>query len=183
MSGRWRMFMADPSANAAMARGDLKAAHDSFLQIAESGQVEYFYRCARCVLWEGEVAAASKLLERYNTSGGFGRIVEARRITIEAGVAALQGRTAEARGLYREALGIWRTSHCVWDEALTGLDMAELLGPAEREVAEVVASTRAILERLGARPYLARLDAAISAPHSTLRPAPVAQREEIAVPD
>jgi hypothetical protein len=38
--------------------------------------------------------------------------------------------------------------------------MAQLLDPAEPEVAEAIKTTRAILERLRAKPYLERLDAA-----------------------
>jgi len=59
----------------------------------------------------------------------------------------------------------------VWDEALTGIDMATLLDTAEPEVAAAIKSTRVILERLGARPYLERLDAAASrAPARAARP-------------
>jgi len=46
---------------------------------------------------------------------------------------------------------------------LTGLEMGTLLDPAEPEVAAAVDSTRAIFERLGARPYLDRLDVAVAA--------------------
>ena len=65
--------------------------------------------------------------------------------------------------LYREALRNWRASRSVWDEALTGIDMALLLDPADPEVAAVITSTRAILERLHARPYLERLASAVAA--------------------
>jgi len=68
----------------------------------------------------------------------------------------------EAMALYREALAGWRETNAGWDEVLTGLDMAELLDPADPEVAGVLASTRQILEGLGAKPYLARLDAAMA---------------------
>jgi len=67
----------------------------------------------------------------------------------------------EAMALYREALAGWRETNAGWDEVLTGLDMAELLDPADPEVAGVLASTRQILERLGAKPYIARFDAAM----------------------
>jgi class 3 adenylate cyclase len=52
-----------------------------------------------------------------------------------------------------------------FDEALAGLDLAILLAPTEREMPEapaVTESTRAILTRLGARPLLARLEAALA---------------------
>jgi hypothetical protein len=43
---------------------------------------------------------------------------------------------------------------------MTGVDMAELLDPAEPEVAAAINASRAIFERLGAKPYLERLEAA-----------------------
>jgi hypothetical protein len=53
--------------------------------------------------------------------------------------------------------------------------MALLLDPAEREVAEVAAATRQILERLRARPYLERLEAA-SSQTAPRKPADVPKR-------
>jgi len=50
----------------------------------------------------------------------------------------------------------------VWDEALAGVTAAEVLDATDPAVGEIVASTRAILERLRAKPYLERLDAAIA---------------------
>jgi len=91
------------------------------------------------------------------------RIPEARRETLAAGIAAAEGRTADAMALYREALRNWRASRSGWDEALTGIDMAMLLDPADPEVAAVITSTRSILERLHARPYLERLASAVAA--------------------
>jgi hypothetical protein len=48
-----------------------------------------------------------------------------------------------------------------WDEALTAIDMATLLGTGDPEVAAMVAAGREILVRLEAAPYLDRLDAAV----------------------
>jgi hypothetical protein len=60
-------------------------------------------------------------------------------------------------------------------EALTGLDMAILLEPSEAEVRAAAESARAILIRLGAKPFVERLDAAMgrstSAEPSTSRAA------------
>ena len=61
-------------------------------------------------------------------------------------------------GIQHQSIDPWRETNAVWDEVMTGFDMAELLDPAEPEVASVLASTRQILERLRAVPYLARLD-------------------------
>jgi hypothetical protein len=64
--------------------------------------------------------------------------------------------------MYREALRSWRDLGLVWDEARTGIDMAILLDPADPEVRDAAANAHAILQRLGARPYLERLDAALA---------------------
>ncbi len=56
----------------------------------------------------------------------------------------------------------FRSGKSVWDEALIGIDMALLLDPSEAEVAAAIAESREILERLRAKPYLERLDAAVA---------------------
>lgn len=163
MSGAWHSFVADPEANYALARGDLGRAHDSFVEIAESEPtfgIEYRYRAASVALWQEDAVEARRMLESFATAGGFGPIAEGRRHVIEAGIVALEGRPAEALPLYREGLRKFQIAKAVWDEVLTGLTMAQLLDPAEPEIAAVIASTREILERLRAKPFLERLDAA-----------------------
>ena len=165
MSGKWELFVADPKANAALANGDYAAARDQFHAVAEGDPgygIEYFYRAARGSLLAHDVSDAKALTRELEETGAFGPVAEARLATMRAGIAALEGRTKEAQALYREALAGWRATHSVWDEALTGIDMALLLDAAEPEVVEVAASTREILERLRARPYLERLEAALS---------------------
>ncbi|MEX2546994.1 MAG: adenylate/guanylate cyclase domain-containing protein [Chloroflexota bacterium] len=183
MSGPWHVFVADPEGNAAMVSGDLKKARDAFVEIgeADAGQApEYFYRAARAALWDRKAKDAAQLLARFEENAAYGPIADARRATLQAGTAALDGRVAEALALYRDALRDWRITHAVWDEALTGIDMAMLLDPADPEVAAVVTSTRAILERLGAKPYLDRLDAAVGS-RPDIPPARAPAREGIAV--
>lgn len=99
-----------------------------------------------------------------DATGVHGRVVELRRRTIQAGIAALDGRAAEALTLYRDVGRGWRDLGKVWDEVLTAIDMATLLDPAEPDVRAAADSARAILMRLGARPYIERLDAALAAP-------------------
>ena len=81
---------------------------------------------------------------------------------MRAGVAALDGRSDEALALYREALRDWRDLGLAWDEALCGLDMALLLDPADPEVRAAADASRGILVRLGAAPFVARLDRALA---------------------
>ena len=165
MSGQSHLFVADPEANAAMARGDLRQARDQYVAIfdADPGQPEYAYRAARAALWGRDTADAAALLARAEAAGAWGPVQDARLSTIRGGIAALDGRAVEALAHYRAALRDWRSSHSVLDEALTGVDMAQLLDPAEPEVAAAIRSSREILERLGAKPYLDRLEAAAAA--------------------
>ena len=88
--------------------------------------------------------------------------MEANRTTIRAGLAALDGRPREALALYREALRTWRELGAAWDEALCTIDIATLLDPAEPDVQAAAEGGRAILERLGAKPFLDRLEAAMA---------------------
>jgi tetratricopeptide (TPR) repeat protein len=163
MSGHWHIYVADPSASRALARGDAKEALKNYLEIAEDDENashEYFYRAARAAAWLGDVQKVRDCSERVEAIGGYGPILIGRHQSMQANIAALEGRPAEALALYRETLNNFRTAKAVYDEAMVGLDMAKLLDPSEPEVAAVVESTRAILERLGAKPYLEQLEEA-----------------------
>ncbi|HEY7025065.1 MAG TPA: hypothetical protein VH371_08910, partial [Candidatus Limnocylindrales bacterium] len=169
--------ISDVAGNEALATGQYSKARDEFLLItAEPAYAqEYVYRAAHPALWLHDLDDAKALLARLEENAGSGPAAVARRKTIQAGVAALEGRTADAKALYAEALRGWRATNGVWDEALTGLDVAELLDPEDPEVGDVISSTRKILERLGAKPHLARLDR-LSAPQDhrpdKMEPAP-----------
>jgi tetratricopeptide (TPR) repeat protein len=118
-------------------------------------------RAARAALWSGDPAGAQEDLAAIEASGIHGPSVEAERRTIRAGLAALEGRSIEAMAHYREALRMWRDLGLAWDEALCGLDMALLLSGESSDVRPVAEATREILVRLGAAPFIARLDAAL----------------------
>ena len=155
----------DTKANAALAEGrldDARAAWRHMANLVAGGAPEGLYRAARPALWDGYVAGARTDLAALDATGVHGRVVEVRRMTIRAGLAALEGRSADAVALYREALRSWRDLGQTWDEALTGIDMATLLDPSEPEVRAAAESAREILVRLGAKPYLQRLDAAMA---------------------
>jgi len=133
---------------------------------------------ARAALWAGDVAAARADLAALDASGIHGPAIEADRRTIRAGLAALEGPTADALPLYREALRSWRDLGLAWDEALCGLDMALLLDPADQEVRAAAAAAREILVRLEAAPFIVRLDAATASQQSGsgLMRSPIAER-------
>jgi hypothetical protein len=116
----------------------------------------------RAALWAGDAVGAAEVLARLDASTLKGQAVTLDRATLRAGLAALEGRRADAVAGYREVLRGWRQLGLAFDEALATLDLAIVLAPTEREMAEApaaIATARETLTRLGAKPLLARLDA------------------------
>jgi hypothetical protein len=154
----------DPLATAALAAGRLSEASDGWRRMASTvasiGPAAH-YQAARPMLWAGDAEAARTDLAAIDATGVHGRVVEIRRSTVRAGIAALEGETVEAMALYRDALRGWRDTNMVWDEALTAIDMATLLDPTDPEVRAAADAARTTLVRLGAAPFVARLDAAL----------------------
>jgi tetratricopeptide (TPR) repeat protein len=168
----------DAIGNAAMAGGRLRDARTAWQHLADQDAInapEFTYRAARPALWEGDVEAARTDLAALDATGVHGSVVELRRTTLRAGIAALEGRPADALAQYREALRGWHDLGLAWDGALTGIDMAMLLGPSVPEVAAAAETTRAMLSRVGAWPFVERLDAAMAGtPAAPSSPAGVA---------
>lgn len=159
----------DLAAFVAFAAGRLDDARTAWLRAAELWASSWagslatsLPRAARAALWAGDGAAARDDLAALAASGVHGPAIEADRRTVQAGIAALEGRPTDALALYREALRAWRDLGLAWDEALCGLDMALLLDPAEPEVRAATEAAREILVRLEAAPFLARLDDALA---------------------
>ncbi len=119
----------------------------------------------RAALWDRDAAATGSLITRLEGSvfrgGAFGLDVA----TLKAGLAALEGRRPEAIAGYRDAFRGWRQLGCAFDEAMAVLDMVQVLAPTEREMAEAPAAiewARETFTRIGATPFVARLEAALS---------------------
>lgn len=118
---------------------------------------------ARAALWAGDAAGATTAVGEIEPFGSRGRAIGLDLVTLRAGIAALEGRRVEAIAGYREAMRGWTQLGLAFDYAMAALDMAVLLAPTEREMAEAPSSVEAaaeILTRLGARPFLARLETA-----------------------
>jgi len=167
---RWRIPVLDLEGNAGLAVGRLEDARGAWRELARlepSQTPEFMYRAARPALWNLDRVAAQADLKALDDTGVHGRVVEIRRLTIRAGLAALDGQVAEALAEYREALRGWRELRVPWDEALTSVDMATLIDPARPEVQAAGESAREILSLLRASPFLARLTAALGRSGST----------------
>ena len=153
---------------AALTSGDLAAA----LELAERAvaNTEYFTPlanplAARAALWAGDAAAARRILDALSAATFWGPVLEVDQARIRAGIAALEGRAAEALSGFIEALRAYAQLGLVCEEAACAVDMALLIPGIEREspaAAAAIASARETLQRLGATPFLARLDEATS---------------------
>jgi tetratricopeptide (TPR) repeat protein len=172
MSGPWRAFLLDPLANDALVHGDFERARDAFLEVPEydpAQESEYVYRASRTELWMRDLERLKISLDRLLRAGGPGRFVEARREYVLGAIAGLEGRQSEALSRLQAALDGFRSVGAVWDSAMTGIDMAMLLDPKDPAVAELIDATRTTLTRLGAKPYLERLDATLAAKPTATR--------------
>jgi len=152
-------------ADRAFAHGLLDDAAQEYRQAAAM-TAEYAPVCyvlaARASLLARDAASTAADLAGLDATGLHGPAIDARRASIRAGLAALDGRPSDALALYRDALRRFRDSGMPLDEAFTAIEMATLLDPAEREVRGAADAAREILIRLGATPFLARLDEAVS---------------------
>ena len=148
-----------------MAADDLEAAyrHASAALAAETSGINSAAALAiqqRAALWLGDAGRAREALA--GMQGFRGRWMAAVRLTAEAGLAAMEGRRDEAATAYSRALDAWRAIDSPLDLALCALDRAILCGldaaPAGEED-----EAREIFTRIGATPFLARLDRAAAA--------------------
>ncbi len=147
---------------AAIARGDLAEARAMFAAVATHDPLNAplaWATGAHLALWERDREGAQAALAGLEAIGLRTPWLDADRVTIRAGLAALDGRTAEAAEGYRDARGRWRTLGLVWDGARCAIDMATVMDPADPEVRAAAADAREVFVRLGAQPYVARVDA------------------------
>jgi class 3 adenylate cyclase/tetratricopeptide (TPR) repeat protein len=160
-----------------LARGNLESSASNALT---SHRMESFpiilTQAARARTWLHDAAGLQEVLDELEASGAQAAMFQAERISIRAALAAMAGDTQVSLRLYADALAAWQAAGLVFDEALTGVDMAVVLDPSIPEVAAAAERSRAILERLKAKALLSRLDAAVSRPRPPARehsPAPV----------
>src|SRR4029077_936354 len=119
-------------------------------------------RAVRAALWAGDLANARACADRLDAHPESSALIMASRIAARGGIAALEGRLDDAVAAYRDALAQYRAIGHNFDLACAGLDCLLLVGPDEPLPREAAAEARAIFARVGARPYMERLDAGIT---------------------
>jgi class 3 adenylate cyclase/tetratricopeptide (TPR) repeat protein len=156
-------------ASAAFAAGRYDVARaegDRYAELFGQDSLAGFLMATRSSLLLREPGRAADDLVRVERDERRGAVVNADRMTLRAGMAALEGRAGDALSLYRESLRAWRDLGLPWDEALCALDLVSFLDPTEPEVRAAAEVARAVLVRLRAMPFIARLDAALARPSS-----------------
>ncbi len=157
-------YLALARADVALAKGQLADARQASLESARSyaGFTRFAVaEAGHADLWAGSVADARDDLRSLEASEARGRLIDLVGTGLRAGIAALETKP-EALALFKEAHAGWLELGQVWEGALTGIDMATLLDPGDPEVRVAAARSREILVRLGAAPFIARLDAAMA---------------------
>ncbi len=156
---------------------DAAAAYRRVAILSAVNAPDCYVLAARLSLLAKDAASAAADLGAVEATGAHGPAIDAGAASIQAGLAALDRRPADALALYRDAIRRFRAMGAPLDEAFTAIEMATLLDPTEPEVRAAAASAREILTRLGARPFVARLDAAMDRQPSAPTPEPVRSRD------
>lgn len=158
----WFLVTTAWSALASGLLAEARAGAHRSAEVCDSEAVSALPTAARAALWARDATGAANDLAALDATGNHGPAIEADRLTIRAGLAALEGRSTDAIMLYRTVLQAWRDLGLRWDEALTGLDMATLLDITDPDVRAAATTARAIMVDLEAAPFIARLDAAMA---------------------
>ena len=160
-----RSAAAIASADQLFALGDMLRAGEAY-RMAALLTAEYAPMCqalaARAGLMSADASSAARGLAALEATGGHGPAIDARRASIEAGLAALAGRTTDALDLYAQSFGRFRDAGLAVDETFTAIEMATLLDPELPEVRAAAEAGRETLTGLRARPFLDRLEAAMA---------------------
>jgi hypothetical protein len=114
----------------------------------------------------GDAAAVEHALKV--VEGFPGGVTAATRAEGHAVLAALAGRPQEALQGFLDAARRWAEVGLEFEAAMSRLTFVRLLGVADPQARAAADEARATFERLGARPLLDRLAAAVEAPAATV---------------
>jgi class 3 adenylate cyclase/tetratricopeptide (TPR) repeat protein len=148
----------------AMLAGDYVTATEEGLLAATGSWAEPLFLpdALRAAVWAGDLARVREAHARLEASHATGPLIDAERAAARAGLAALEGRVDDAVAGYRDAMARHRAIHSDSAAARAGLDLVRLVGGSHPAVRDAAAEARSIFERVGARPYLDLLDAALA---------------------
>ncbi len=150
----------------ALAAGRYEEAYEAGHEIlaSETSPRQAYAAMAHAAVWLRDPARARSAVEALESLNEPGRFSRAERATLRGGLAALDGDNERATRLYVDAIRAFRELDLTWDLALCQLDFAAFVGPDRPEAAVAASETRRTFERLGAKPFLRRLDELSSRP-------------------
>ena len=150
-----------------LAGGELEVAFDKAMLAAamdpSAAAFAALLTAGRSAVWLGDPQRASAAVEQLTEAHVHGAWLDTMRRGLEAGLAVLEGRTKEGAALFDQAATALRDLEVPFDLALTQLDHITVLGADHPDSPAAAEEARAILERLGAKPFLERLEAALVA--------------------
>ena len=150
----------------AMNDRDFARASAAWMSNAEHSDLNAPYalpKAAFAAVLAGDAATANLVLDRLAALGSRGRAIETDIAAIRAGIAALEGDTADALAGYRTARQRFVDLGLPWDVALTSVAAGMRLDPSSPEVAGWLAEARATFETLRARPMVQLVDEILTA--------------------
>ncbi len=148
----------------ALLLGDYTSAYDQMLAATEFAPM-----APLCLPWAARAAVGGADVERArhvarrldSEADPSSSQHRADRLTAWAGVCALDGRVGEAIAGYTDAMRRYAEIGVGFTRACVALDAVRLLGTDDPEIARAAEEARALFERLGAGPYLAKLEHAL----------------------
>ncbi len=155
----------DLGAARAIAAGDFGRAYAELVAMADASALNAPYVVPPAGILAtmiGDAVRARAMLERLRTLGTRGRAVEANRLAIEAGVAALDGDPGTALAGYRQSIAQHRELGTAMDEVWVAMAAASRLGTSDPEIRAWLDRARETLERVEAAPLLEQLDQLIA---------------------
>ncbi len=167
---RFTLLMTD--ALAALMRGDTDAAYAKAMEAmrlptqSAEGAAGLALRAA---IWAGDhdrIRTAGAAVQEGPSTGAVG---QAFRGAATAAIAFVDGHTADAVDILRNSIASLDRLGQTYDAAEMAADAAILM-PADPEIRRLAETYRPLLEEVGARPVLARLDAALASVPAASRP-------------
>ena len=143
----------------------LDAAYDEATHVASISSLNAPYAlaiAARLAVRLGDPGRVRQALDKLAATGVRGPTVDGQRHVAEAGLAALEGRWSDAVPIYQEATRSLRDLGLEFDLALAWLEVLSVAPAGDPLAATAEQEAREILERLGARPFIAQLDRLIA---------------------
>jgi class 3 adenylate cyclase len=177
-----REAIADLRAQVDFCTGKFGAACDAWLAFAPSDQLNapaaYFF-AGLAGLLAGDHDRAAAALAGLEAMLGRSRMRALDRRLLGAGLAAIEGRRSESVRDIRAVLAEYTTMGLPWRQALGGLVLASLVGAGDTDVREMADTARATFSRLGAKPFIAYLDAALAgSANQSSEPKPGSERAD-----